>query len=121
MTEVDKYFAQFPKQVKEHLNNIRRLIFEMAPGVEEKMAYGMPAYHLNKKPLIYYAAYQNHIGLYALPVTNLKFEKHLKEYKCGKGSIQLPVDQPMPYDLIKRIILFRVEESKSNKSKLKRN
>lgn len=121
MIKVDEYILQFPAEIKLSLNKIRKLIFELAPKVEEKMAYGMPAYRLNNKPLIYYAAFQNHIGLYALPVTNLKFKKELKQYKCGKGSIQLPTNQPIPYDLIKNIIAFRVEETSSKKSKLKRN
>lgn len=119
MNEVEKYIEQFPKNVKDSLNKIRNLIFKLAPGVEEKMAYGMPAYHLNKKPLVYYAAYKNHIGLYALPVTNVKFKNELLSYKCGKGSIQFPITEPIPYNLIEKIILFRVKETDS-KNKFKK-
>lgn len=115
MNEVEKYIEQFPNNVKESLYKIRNLIFELAPDAEEKMAYGMPAYHFNKKPLVYYAAFKNHIGLYALPVTNVKFKNELLSYKCGKGSIQFPINEPIPYNFIERIVLFRVKETGSKK------
>ncbi len=118
MNTVDEYLAQFPKDVKASLTKIRKLIFKLAPDAEEKIAYGMAAYHLNKKPLIYYGGYPNHIGLYGLPATNLKFKKELKVYKCGKGSIQFPLEEPIPYDLISRIIEFRINETSLPKKKI---
>ena len=75
------------------------------------MSYGMPGYKLNKKPLVYFAAYKNHIGFYATPTGHKAFEAELSKYKQGKGSVQFPLDQEIPYDLITRIVVYRVEEN----------
>ena len=81
----------------------------------ESMAYGMPAYKLNGKPLVYFAGHKNHIGFYALPTGHSLFNHELSKYKHGKGSVQFPVDQPIPFDLIKRIAEFRVNENSIKK------
>ncbi len=116
---VDEYIQCFPKKIQTHLKAIRKVIKANAPEAEEQIAYKMPAFKLNKKPLVYFAAYEKHIGLYATPSGHAKFKKELSIYKQGKGSVQFPLDQPMPLDLIKRIVEFRVSESmekvKSNK------
>ena len=78
----------------------------------------MPAYKTNKKPLVYFAGYPNHIGFYATPSGHEKFAKELAEFKQGKGSVQFPLDKPIPYDLIKKIVEFRVLE---NSSKVKKD
>lgn len=110
-TSVDEYIAQFSDiQVRNILNKIRSLVAENAPDAIECIAYNMPAYKLHKKPLVYYAGYAHHIGFYALPTGNTAFQNELKKYKTGKGSIQFPLDNDMPYDLIKQIVLFRVAE-----------
>lgn len=111
MKEVDIYINQFPESVQEILRTIRSLVKDNAPEAEEMMAYGMPAYKMNKKPLVYFAAYKNHIGLYATPSGHSEFQEELSGYKQGKGSVQFPLDQPMPYKLIERMILFRVSEN----------
>ncbi len=111
MNEIDNYILQFPKEVQEILNRIRRLILENAPGAEEKMVYGMPGYKLNKKPLVYFAAFKQHIGLYATPSGYAAFKDQLSKYKQGKGSVQFPLDQPLPYELIEKIVRFRVAEN----------
>lgn len=110
METVGNYIDTFPMNVQEILHNIREIIQESAPTASESIAYKMPAYKLNGKPLIYFAAYKIHIGLYALPTTNIEFSKELSIYKQGKGSIQFPLDKAIPYDLIKRIVEFRVIE-----------
>lgn len=108
---VDEYINSFPKKAQTHLKAIRKVIKTNAPEAEEQIAYKMPAFKLNKKPLVYFAAYEKHIGLYATPSGHSKFKKELSIYKQGKGSVQFPLDQPMPLDLIKRIVEFRVNEN----------
>ncbi len=107
---IDEYFAGFPEKVQNMLQKIRKLIIETVPAATETIAYGMPAYKLNKKPLVYFAGYNKHIGFYATPTGHLEFAKELSIYKQGKGSVQFPLDKPIPYDLIKRILIFRKNE-----------
>lgn len=107
---VDAYIDQFPQHVQELLQKLREIVRENAPEAVESISYGMPAYKLNKKPLVYFAAYEKHIGLYATPTGHEAFAKELVGYKQGKGSVQFPVDREMPWDLIERIVRFRVSE-----------
>jgi uncharacterized protein YdhG (YjbR/CyaY superfamily) len=94
------------------VEQIRKTILENAPEAEESISYGMPAYKLYKKPLVYFAAYENHIGFYATPSGHEAFSTELSQYKQGKGSVQFPINKPLPIELIKRIVLFRVEENR---------
>ncbi len=109
MNEVDKYIAEFPVEVQEILQTVRKIIQETAPAAVEKLAYGMPGYKLKGKPLVYFAGYVKHIGFYATPVAHEVFAEELNGYKQGKGSVQFPLNKPMPYDLIKRIIEFKMK------------
>lgn len=111
MNEIEKYIQQFPGNVQEILNNIRKLIKEIAHESEESISYGMPAYKSDKKPLVYFAAFKNHIGFYATPSGHSHFKNELSKYKQGKGSVQFPLDKPIPYDLIEQIVKFRVIEN----------
>ena len=106
-----EYILQFPPETQVILNKLRELIKTTAPDAIESISYGMPAYKTFKKPLVYFAGYDKHIGLYATPSGHSEFEKELSQYKQGKGSVQFPLDQPMPYDLIRRIVEFRVKEN----------
>lgn len=108
---IEEYIAGFPKEVKEKLEKIRKIIKDQAPGAVENISYGMPAYKINKKPLIYFAGFKHHIGLYATPSGHDAFKQQLSAYKQGKGSVQFPLDGPIPYDLIKKIVAFRVKEN----------
>jgi uncharacterized protein YdhG (YjbR/CyaY superfamily) len=108
---VEDYIAGFPIDVREILILLRNLVIENAPGATESIAYGMPAYKLNKKPLVYFAGYDKHIGFYATPSGHEKFEKELSRFKQGKGSVQFPLDKPILYDLIVEIVKFRVDEN----------
>ena len=110
-TNVDEYIKSYPKSTQTLLKQVRKAIKEHALGAEEMIAYGMPGYKLNKKPLVYFAGYANHIGFYATPNGHEKFAKELSKYKQGKGSVQFPIDQPMPIDLIIKIVKFRVTEN----------
>lgn len=114
MNETEKYIAQFPESVQDILNEIRQIILEEAPEVTEKIAYGMPGFYLNKKPLVYFAAYKNHIGFYATPTGHEEFKRELSVYKQGKGSVQFPLKDEITYQLIHKIVKFR--KNKSQKS-----
>ena len=115
----DGYIADFPKEVQVLLKQIRKTIKQAAPKAEESISYGMPAYKLNGKPLIYFAGYKNHIGLYATPSGHTAFAKELAKYKQGKGSVQFPINEPMPLDLISKMVLFRVSSLTKNTAKKK--
>lgn len=110
-SEIEQYIAGFPPKVQEILINVRNTIMHVAPEASESIAYGMPAYKLNRKPLVYFGAFKNHIGFYATPTGHLAFESELNQYKQGKGSVQFPVDKPIPYKLIAEVVKFRVIEN----------
>jgi uncharacterized protein YdhG (YjbR/CyaY superfamily) len=114
---VDKYIKSFPASVQVLLEQIRATIKENAPDAAESFAYQMPAYKINGKPLVYFAAFKNHIGFYATPTGHSEFTKELSMYKQGKGSVQFPVDEPIPFDLIGRIVRFRAKENLAKKNK----
>ena len=107
---VDEYIKSFPLEIQTILGNIRCIIIENAPKAIESISYEMPAYKTNGKPLVYFAAFKNHIGFYATPTGHSEFSKELSNFKQGKGSVQFPFDQ-IPYELIEKIVNFRVKEN----------
>lgn len=117
---IDEYILDFPEDIQFLLNQVRTTIKQAAPDAEESIGYGMPAYKLYGRPLVYFAGYKNHIGFYATPTGHAEFAKELSKYKQGKGSVQFPIDQPMPLDLIFQIVEFRVIEN-MGKAKAKKN
>ena len=108
--DIDEYIAGFPKDIREILEKIRATIRKAAPEAEEAISYGMPAFKLNGY-LVYFAAYKKHIGFYPVPTGIEAFKKELSAYKGAKGSVQFPLDKPMPLDLISKIVKFRVKEN----------
>lgn len=118
-TNIDEYIADFPEDVQFLLNQVRSIINQAAPDAEESIGYGMPAYKTHGKPLVYFAAFKNHIGFYATPTGHAEFAKELSKYKQGKGSVQFPIHQPMPLELIAQIVEFRVIENQE-KAKTKK-
>ncbi len=110
-TTVDEYILAQEKAVQAILNKIRSVIKKAAPTAIESISYGMPAYKTYGKPLVYFAAFKNHIGFYATPTGHTKFKKELSIYKQGKGSVQFPLDNNIPYELIERIVVFRFKEN----------
>ncbi len=112
---VDEYITGFPKGIQKVLKQIRLAIRKAAPDADESISYAMPAYKLHGKPLVYFAGYEHHIGFYATPTGHAEFAKELAKYKQGKGSVQFPLDEPMPLDLIKRIVVFRKKENEKGK------
>jgi uncharacterized protein YdhG (YjbR/CyaY superfamily) len=113
---VDEYLASFPAGTKKILLSIRNKIKETAPQAQEVISYNMPAYKLNGV-LLYFAGYRKHIGFYPTASGITAFEKELGAYKYSKGAIQFPIDKPLPFDLISRIIKHRVKENKSKPKK----
>lgn len=110
VSTVDTYIGIFPKETQKLLKQIRTTIRKAAPKAEERISYGMPGYFLNGQ-LVFFAGYKNHIGFYATPTGHQEFKKELSVYKQGKGSVQFPIDEPLPLDLITRIVKFRVENN----------
>ena len=101
---IDQYIAQFPFEVQQRLNVLRHLVRECAPLATEKIAYGMPTFVLHKN-LVYFAAFKNHIGFYPTPSGITEFAEDLARYKNAKGSVQFPLKEPLPLDLLRRIIM----------------
>lgn len=110
---VDQYIATFPADVQEQLKNVRDVIRKHAPEATEIFSYGMPGYKIYGKALVYFAAYKLHIGFYATPSGHKQFAKALSRYKQGKGSVQFPLNEPMPLELIAKMVRFRVKENLS--------
>lgn len=108
---IDAYIAAFPEDVQAILQLVRQTIHETAPEATEAISYGMPTFKLHGN-LVHFAAFKNHIGFYPVPSGMAAFQEELAAYKQGKGSVQFPLDKPMPLDLIRRIVEFRVQESK---------
>lgn len=109
---IDQYLETIPQNAKSILEKIRQAVHAAAPEVAESLSYAMPAFKLHGKPLVYMAAWDRHIGLYATPSANSAFTKELGKYHVSKGAIQFPLDKAVPYGLIKKIILFKVKEIK---------
>jgi uncharacterized protein YdhG (YjbR/CyaY superfamily) len=108
--DIDSYIASFSIDVQAALEQVRTAIKTSAPKAEEVISYNMPAYKYFGM-LVYFAGYKNHIGFYSLPSGHRAFEKELSIYKQGKGSVQFPLDKPMPLSLIKKMVKFRVQEN----------
>lgn len=109
-SNTDEYISKFPGETVKILQQVRMAVRNAAPNAEETISYGMPAFRYKGKIIIYFAGYKNHIGVYATPSGHAAFQKELSAYKQGRGSVQFPLDQPMPLDLIKRIVKFRVNQ-----------
>lgn len=107
---IDAYIAEFPPGTREVLQHIRALIRETAPQATETISYAIPTFNLNGKHLVHFAGYEKHIGFYPTASGIAAFEEELTQYKHAKGSVQFPLDQPLPVDLIRRIVEFRVQE-----------
>ena len=106
---IDEYIGSFPKDIQKTLEQLRATIKKAAPAAEEKISYAMPTFVLNGN-LVHFAAYKNHIGFYPSPSPIEVFKDDLTGYITSKGAIQFPIDQPLPLDLITKIVRFRVKE-----------
>ena len=113
---VPEYITAAPKESQKKLREMRTIVRSVTKGATEELKWGMPAYSF-KRMLVAYAGYKHHIGLYPTPSAVKAFAKDLTKYKTAKGSIQFPLDMPLPIALIKKITLFRVKESKAKDAK----
>jgi uncharacterized protein YdhG (YjbR/CyaY superfamily) len=111
-TTIDEYIADFPADTQKVLEQLRALIRASAPGATETISYAIPTFDLNGRHLVHFAGYERHVGLYPTSSGAEAFKEELKSYKTGKGSVQFPLGQPLPTDLIRRIVEFRVGENK---------
>jgi uncharacterized protein YdhG (YjbR/CyaY superfamily) len=116
-TSIDEYIAECPPETQQVLEELRALIKASAPGATETISYAIPTFDLNGKHLVHFAGYAKHIGFYPTGSGIQAFEKELEPYKRSKGSVQLPLGRPLPADLIRRIVEFRVEETTHKGSK----
>ena len=114
---IDAYIAGFPPETQRVLSELRALIKASAPGATESISYAIPTFDLNGRHLVHFAGYEKHIGFYPVPTGIEAFSEELKAYKRGKGSVQFPLSGPMPMDLIRRIVEFRVAENAGKTSK----
>lgn len=107
---MDEYIESFPENVQDILEKLRDTIRKAAPRAVESISYQMPTFKLDKKRLVYFSAWKNHIGFYSIPEGNEAFRKELSPYRGEKGSLRFPLDKPIPYDLVKKIVVLRSKE-----------
>lgn len=108
---IDQYISACTPEIQETLQTLRKVIREAAPEAEEKISYQMPTFFLHKN-LVHFAAFKNHIGFYPAPGGIEAFKGELARYKGAKGSVQFPINEPLPYELIARIVKFRADENR---------
>jgi uncharacterized protein YdhG (YjbR/CyaY superfamily) len=108
---IDEYIATFPRNVQDILEELRRIIRESAPESEETISYGIPTFDLNGRHLVHFAAYKNHIGFYPTSSGITQFKKELSRYELSKGTVRFPINEPIPFDLIRKIVKYRVKEN----------
>lgn len=115
-TTIDSYIKSFPEDIQKTLEKLRKVIQEAAPEATEAISYGMPTFKLHGN-LVHFAAFKSHIGFYPVPSGIEAFKKELEPYIAGKGTIQFPLDKPIPYDLVEKVVKFRVKENLEKKKK----
>lgn len=106
---IDEYIADFPEDTQKVLKKVRATICKAAPKADESISYQIPTYKVGGKVLIYFAGFKKHVGVYPAPREAPEFKKELAEYKGGKGTVQFPLDRPIPYELITRIVKFKAK------------
>jgi uncharacterized protein YdhG (YjbR/CyaY superfamily) len=119
-TSIDEYITDFPEEIQKKLQELRAVIQAAAPDAEEKISYQMPAFAQNGI-LVYFAAHKNHIGFYPTSSGISKFKDELSDFGSSKGAIRFPIDKPIPYELVKRIVAFRLKENLEKKKTERRN
>lgn len=115
-TTIDEYISTFPGEIQAVLEKVRQIIHRAIPEATETLSYGMPTFNLNGKHLVFFAGWKQHISLYPLPAGDEAFQQELSHYKRAKGSIQFPLNKPIPYDLIEKIVIFLMRESPEKES-----
>ncbi len=113
---IDEYIKSFPEDIQIILEKIRQTIRKAAPEATEAISYQMPLFKLNGN-LVWFASFKNHIGFYPIPSGTETFKEEVSPYIAGKGTLQFPLDKPIPYNLIEKIVIFRVKENLEKKKK----
>jgi uncharacterized protein YdhG (YjbR/CyaY superfamily) len=101
---VDEYIASFPTDVQTKLQDVRRAIRKAAPGTDEAISYGIPTLMLDGRYLMYFAGWKRHVSVYPIPAVDARLDKEIEPYKAGKGTLRFPLTDPIPYDLIGRLV-----------------
>ena len=114
---IDEYIAEFPPETQGVLKELRAVIRATAPGATETISYAMPTFDLDGRHLVHFAGFKHHVGLYPMPSGIEAFKAELEPYKNAKGSVQFPLAKPMPWDLVRRIVEYRVGENARKASK----
>ena len=114
-TTIDEYIVSFPPDMQEKLQGIRSVIHRAVPDAEEAIRYGIPTFRLDSHNLVHFAAFRDHLSFFPTASGVEKFRKELSSYALSKGTIQFPLDEPVPYDLVERIARFRAEETRKKK------
>lgn len=112
---IDEYIKTFAEDVQDVLQKMRQTIKKAAPQAVEAISYQMPTFKLNGRNLVHFAGYKNHVGFYPIPSGIGAFEEELSPYTQGKGSVQFPLDRPVPYDLVRKSVIFRMRENLERK------
>jgi uncharacterized protein YdhG (YjbR/CyaY superfamily) len=116
---IDEFIIQFPPEVQAIMQKLRSVIHEMAPEATEAIAYGIPTFTFHGN-LVHFSAYRHHIGFYPTSSGISQFKDHLTQYEISKGTVRFPIDQPLPYDLIRDIVAYRVNENLTKSASKKR-
>ena len=116
---IDEYIGTFPENVQKIMGQLRSTIQAAAPEADEKISYNMPTFTLNGTYLVYFAGWKSHIAFYGAPRGNPEFKEDISSYESGAGTLQFPYDQPMPLDLISKIVKFRAAENRKKTGKKK--
>jgi uncharacterized protein YdhG (YjbR/CyaY superfamily) len=112
---IDRYIESFSENVQSVLEKLRATVKAAAPEAVESISYDMPTFKLNGERLVYFSAWKNHIGLYSIPEGNEAFRRELSPYAGEKGSLRFPLDKPIPYDLVKKVVMLRTKEIRQKK------
>jgi len=110
-TSIDEYIATFPEDVQRIMKQLRKTIKAVAPGVEEAISYNMPTFNLNGRYLVYFSGWKTHIAFYGAPRGNAEFKEDMSAYETGAGTLKFPLAEPLPFDLITKIVKFRATEN----------
>ena len=114
-TTIDQYISTFPEEVQAALEQVRQAIHKAAPEATETIRYNMPTFDLNGKHLVFFAGWKQHISLHPVPAGDEAFQQELSHYKRAKGTIQFPLDKPIPYDFVEQIVTLLMKESPEKK------
>jgi uncharacterized protein YdhG (YjbR/CyaY superfamily) len=111
---IDEYIGTFPDDIQSRLESMRQIIKSVIPGAVETISYQIPTFKINNKNIVHFSAYKKHIGLYPGPSAIEHFKEELSQYKWSKGAVQFPLDNPIPSELVKKIVIFGARENQSH-------